>query len=74
MKNSISYRFSTAPDASRFLAEIKSGTVPGCQAKRGKDDHSIVVQYTLKTNSDFDSTAQTLDDLAEKEGGAEDFS
>ena len=70
MKSDIVYRFPTAPLASRFIAELRSGAVGECSCRRNRDDHEVLVTYQLEQNARFNSIVQKLDDLAESlEGG-----
>lgn len=71
MKKDIAYRFPTAPLASRFIAEVRSGTVGDCSCRRHSDDHEVLVTYSLSPSYQFDDRIQQLDDLAESLDGRE---
>jgi hypothetical protein len=71
MRQTVIYRFPSAPKASRFLAELKAGSAGECKSRRYPDDCAIEVEYVLAQSHSFNQQAQRLDDLAESLGGEE---
>jgi len=72
MKTEIAFRFASAAQASRFLAELQAGAIGRCKCKRHRDDHEILVSYEINQQAlGFASIAQHLDSLAESLEGVE---
>ena len=70
MLNEIHYQFATAPEANRFLNELKHWSKGQVRAKLFKSSHSVSVSYEIDS-SGFDYTISVLDDLAQTYGGEE---
>lgn len=79
MEKRLVYAFPDHRFANRFLADVQSGTIERCRAKRDSSELKIAVTLLpLPTkrseslaNEVFDDRSQALDDLAESYEGAE---
>jgi hypothetical protein len=70
MLNQIHYQFATAPEANRFLNELKHWSKGQVSAKLYKSSRSVSVSYEIDS-SGFDYTISELDDLAKTYNGEE---
>ncbi|MBT4884471.1 MAG: hypothetical protein P8Q24_10220 [Glaciecola sp.] len=70
MLNQIHYQFATAPEANRFLNELKHWSKGQVSAKLYKSSRSVSVSYEIDS-SGFDYTISELDDLAQTYNGEE---
>ena len=70
MLNQIHYQFATAPEANRFLNELKHWSKGQVSAKLYKSSRSVSVSYEIDS-SGFDYTISNLDDLAQTYNGEE---
>jgi hypothetical protein len=70
MLNQIHYQFATAPEANRFLNELKHWSKGQVSAKLYKSSRSVSVSYEIDS-SGFDYTISDLDDLAQIYNGEE---
>ncbi|HAB79149.1 MAG TPA: hypothetical protein DCE62_02575 [Glaciecola sp.] len=70
MLNQIHYQFATAPEANRFLNELKHWSKGQVSAKLYKSSRSVSVSYEIDS-SGFDYTISDLDDLAQTYNGEE---
>ncbi|MDG1121484.1 MAG: hypothetical protein P8J70_01865 [Glaciecola sp.] len=70
MLNEIHYQFASAPEANRFLNELKHWSKAQVKAKLFKSSRSVSVSYEIDS-SGFDYTISELDDLAQTYGGEE---
>ncbi len=70
MKTEVSYRFSSAQVANRFLHELKNWHVAQVSTRLFKGDDSVNVSYEYDQRG-FDNTLSELDNLAEQYGGKE---
>ena len=70
MVSQISYQFSSASDANRFLNELKHWSLHEVKAKLYKRSDSVTVKYDFDGKG-FDYTCSDLDDLANRYCGVE---
>lgn len=75
MEKRLVYQFPDHRFANRFLADVQSGTIERCKAKRDSSEEKIAVVLqplpAKKTGDVFDDRAQALDNLAAEYEGAE---
>lgn len=64
------YKFTSAPQANRFLNELQHWSLHEVKAKLYKQSSEVGVSYEYETKG-FDYTSSDLDDLARTYGGQE---
>jgi hypothetical protein len=70
MLQQISYQFNSAPEANRFLNELRHWPLHEVTAKLYKRSDSVAVKYEFDGRG-FDYTCSDLDDLAQRYNGFE---
>ena len=71
VNNQLFYQFERRQTADHFLNRVKRGAAGSVQARRIQGGLCIAVSYNLPADATFDTTCQTLDDLATEFGGHE---